>query len=202
MSDDGVIRHPWQPFLPDNTRVLMLGSFPPDPHRWAMDFFYPNYINDMWRIFGLCLYGDSNRLVDEVNHTFKREDIENMLNTYGIGLYDTAVAVRRTKGTASDKDLEVVEPTDLSALLTRAHRCEAVVTTGQKATDLFTSHFGIQTPKMGQWVDFRFGQRTIRLYRMPSSSRAYPMRLEKKAEYYQTLFDQYLNINQISNIQS
>ena len=31
----------------------MLGSFPPQQKRWSMAFFYPNFQNDMWRIFGL-----------------------------------------------------------------------------------------------------------------------------------------------------
>jgi len=66
------------------------------------------------------------------------------------------------------------------------------VTTGQKATDLFTAHFSIPQPKMGESVEFSFEQREVRLYRMPSSSRAYPMRLERKAAYYQPLFDRYL----------
>ena len=193
MSAD-IIRHPWAPFLPAHTRLLMLGSFPPDPHRWAMDFFYPNYINDMWRIFGICLDGNKDRYVDEQHRTFRLDDIIAMLRERRVGLYDTAVAVRRTKGTASDKDLEVVEPTDLTALLQEIPECEVVVTTGQKATDLFTAHFGIPQPKVGDSVVFSFGQREIRLFRMPSSSRAYPMRLERKAASYQPLFDRYLRV--------
>ena len=166
-----------------------------------MDFFYPNYINDMWRIFGICLHGDKNRYVDETHRTFLLPEIIAMLREKGVGLYDTAVAVRRTTGTASDKDLEVVEPTDLSDLLRQIPECEAVVTTGQKATDLFTAHFGIKAPKMGQSVGFSFGQRKMRLFRMPSSSRAYPMRVERKAAYYQPLFDRYLITNPTITIQ-
>ena len=90
-------QHPWQPFLPGHTRLIMLGSFPPAKNRWCMDFFYPNYINDMWRIFGLCLYGDKLRFVDEDNRKFRLDDIKVMLEQYGVGLYDTAkVTVRRS----------------------------------------------------------------------------------------------------------
>ena len=42
-------RHPLEPFLPQNARILMLGSFPPPKARWSMEFFYPNWINDMWQ---------------------------------------------------------------------------------------------------------------------------------------------------------
>ncbi len=179
--------HPWEPFLPENTRILFLGSFPPARKRWCMDFFYPNYTNDFWRIFGICLYGDKMRFVDEANKTFRFKEILNELEQHGVGLYDTAIEVIRTKQTASDKDLEVVTPTDLSALLRRVPQCSVVVTTGQKATDLFTAHFSIPQPKVGDFVEFDFEGRPMRLYRMPSSSRAYPMKVEKKAEYYENL---------------
>ena len=29
-------RHPFEPFLPEGARMLFLGSFPPQPHRWRM----------------------------------------------------------------------------------------------------------------------------------------------------------------------
>ena len=105
--------HPWQPFLPQGCRLLMLGSFPPARKRWCMDFFYPNYINDMWRIFGIVFFGDKQHFVDEERKQFRMDDIIRFLTERGIGLYDTAVAVRRLKNTASDKDLEVVTSTDL-----------------------------------------------------------------------------------------
>ena len=51
--DIPVERHPLEPFLPSDGRILMLGSFPPPRQRWSMNFFYPNKQNDMWRIMGL-----------------------------------------------------------------------------------------------------------------------------------------------------
>ncbi len=183
-----VEQHPLQPFLPTGARLLMLGSFPPARKRWSMDFFYPNYTNDMWRIFGLCFFGDKLHFVDEERKTYRRESIIELLNSKGIALYDTACAVVRTKNTASDKDLEIVQQTDVEALLRQMPLCEAVVTTGQKATDVFTGHFNMSQPKVGTWLPFQFEGRSLRLYRMPSSSRAYPMRVEKKAESYLQMF--------------
>lgn len=185
--------HPLQPFLPDGTRLLMLGSFPPARKRWAMDFFYPNFTNDMWRIYGLCFYGDKTYFVDEAHKTFRQQAIEQFLRDKRIGIYDTATAVYRTAGTAADKDLEVVEATDLNALLERIPLCVAVVTTGEKATGLFCEHFSIRPPKVGHYVEFMFHSRMLRLYRMPSSSRAYPMKVERKAEFYQLMFDDIVN---------
>ena len=176
--------HPLEPFLPENAWLLMLGSFPPSKKRWSMDFFYPNFINDMWRIFGLIFFNDKNHFVDIENKRFKKDLLVDFLSKEGIALYDTACTVRRTKNTASDKDLEVVKPTDLDALLSELPHCTTVITTGEKAATVFASHFGCPVPKVGTSVDFCFNGRQMQLFRMPSSSRAYPMKLEKKAEMY------------------
>ena len=188
-TDNTLETHPWKPFIPEGTRMIFLGSFPPAPHRWAMDFFYPNFINDMWRIFGICLHNDKGWFVYEEKRTFHREMIERMLKDLGIGIYDTAMVVRRTRNTASDKDLEVIKNTDFDGLLRMAPLCKYLVTTGEKATNIITSHFSIEKPKLGNHVDFIFEGRNISLYRMPSSSRAYPMKIEDKAAFYKKLFN-------------
>ena len=58
-------KHPLEPFLPEGARILMLGSFPPKRERWSMDFFYPNFINDMWRITGHIFFGDKDHFIAE-----------------------------------------------------------------------------------------------------------------------------------------
>lgn len=184
-----VERHPFEPFLPENAKILMLGSFPPQEKRWAMSFYYPNFINDMWRIVGTCFFEDKDYFINLPEKNFKEERLKSFLHEKGIALFDTAVAVRRLSGNASDKDLEVVEPTDIHALLERIPLCASIVTTGQKATDTICACFDIKAPKLGTSVSFTTATgREMRLYRMPSSSRAYPMKLEKKAVYYRQLF--------------
>ena len=56
--------HPLGFFLPENTRLLMLGSFPPPRARWSMNFYYPNIQNDMWRILGFLFYHDKNYFLE------------------------------------------------------------------------------------------------------------------------------------------
>ena len=180
--------HPLQPFLPPHARLLMLGSFPPQKKRWCMDFYYPNFINDMWRIMGYIFHGDRNWFVDERAKCFKKEMIVEFLLDKGIALYDTASAIRRLQDNASDKFLEVVEATDVAALLRQLPECKAIVTTGQKATDTLRQQFDIEEPKVGDYSEFVFEGRALRLYRMPSSSRAYPLALDKKAAAYRIMF--------------
>lgn len=183
--------HPLEPFLPPEAQLLMLGSFPPARKRWCMDFFYPNFSNDMWRIWGLIGFGDKDHFVDTTNKCFRREQIVAFLNQRGIALYDTATSVVRTTNTASDKDLEVVEETDVEALLRQLPRCHTVVVTGGKAADVLAERLGLKAPpKVGESIAFTFERRTMQLFRMPSSSRAYPMKLERKADFYRVLMEQ------------
>lgn len=179
--------HPLQPFLPPNARLLMLGSFPPPRKRWCMDFFYPNRTNMMWEIFGLVFFGDSQRLVDAEHKTFRMEDIKALLEERGIAIYDTASAVRRLSGNASDKDLQIVEKTDIPLLLSKIPQCHDIVCTGQKSFSVLTEDYGVPVPQMGTYNEFTIAERPMRLWRMPSSSRAYPMPLAEKANYYRRM---------------
>ncbi|WP_373136859.1 uracil-DNA glycosylase family protein [Bacteroides fragilis] len=194
--DIEIENHPLEPFLPANARLLMLGSFPPQKKRWSMDFYYPNLNNDMWRIVGLLFFNNKDYFFNETRKAFCRERIISFLNDKGIALFDTASAIRRLQDNASDKFLEVVQPTDISRLLGQLPECKAIVTTGQKATDTLRAQFEVEEPKVGDFSEFVFDGRPVRLYRMPSSSRAYPLALDKKAAAYRTMYQdlQMLNI--------
>lgn len=181
-------QHPLEPFLPGNARLLMLGSFPPQKKRWSMEFYYPNWNNDMWRIVGLLFFNDKGHFLDEAAKTFDKERIVSFLQEKGIALFDTATAIRRLQDNASDKFLEVVEPTDIDAMLRRLPQCKAIVTTGEKATETLCEQFSLLKPKVGDFTEFIFDDRAMRLYRMPSSSRAYPLALEKKAAAYRIMY--------------
>ncbi|WP_455077784.1 uracil-DNA glycosylase family protein [Prevotella histicola] len=184
--------HPFEPWLPSNAKLLLLGTFPPAPKRWCMEWYYPNYTNDMWRIFGYVFFEDKKYFVDEANKTYKLDLLRTFLKDKGIAIFDTALRIRRTTGTASDKDLEIVEPADLDHMLRVLPQCKAVLAAGQLATKVFTDHYQIDARKMqmGDYKEFTFEGRTIRLYREPSSSRAYPMKVEKKAEYYKQMLSE------------
>ncbi len=193
-SADGVEWHPLTPFLPENARVLFLGSFPPQRKRWCMDFYYPNFINDHWRIEGEVFFADRNHFVDVEAKRFKLESIVDFCLSEGIAFYDTSTAVRRLQDNASDKYLEVVVPTDIPALLARLPHLKAIVTTGEKATDTICRSLQIpEMPKVNTFVPIPgFGHHSgspLILYRLPSSSRAYPLAFEKKVAAYRRMFE-------------
>ncbi len=218
-------RHPFDPFLPENARILFLGSFPPQMKRWSMPFYYPNWNNDFWRVMGLLFFGDRDHFAIPDQKRFDQARVEAFCREKGLALYDTACEVRRLKDNASDKFLEVVTPTDLPALLARIPACRTLVTTGQKATDVIVETFGCVEPPVGESVEIEIGEpptaaetaeaaggeaetaggasgaiavatltkgaaagRTLTFWRMPSTSRAYPLALERKADFYRRLW--------------
>ena len=180
--------HPIPPFLPENARILMSGSFPPPLSRWCMDFYYPNRTNDMWRIWGLIGRGDKNAFLLPYGKTFDKDKIVEFCKEIGLALTDTGLEVVREKGNASDAHLSVVTPRDFRPLIERIPLCRDIALTGEKAVETLGKEIGFGQIPVGDFIetDF-FPGRTVRVWRMPSSSRAFPRPLEWKAEYYRRL---------------
>ena len=208
-SRGGVEYHPLRPFLPENARVLFLGSFPPQRKRWCMDFYYPNFINDHWRIEGQIFFGDKNHFVDLEAKCFKIDEIVAFCEEKSLAFFDTSTAIRRLQDNASDKFLEVVVPTDIHALIAQLPHLRAIVTTGEKATETICRTMGIsEIPKVNTYVEITNTDGTddtdnlantnrtnftnksgLILYRLPSSSRAYPLSFDKKVEAYRRFYE-------------
>ena len=192
-SRDGIEYHPLLPFLPENARILFLGSFPPQRKRWCMDFYYPNFINDHWRIEGQIFFGDKNHFVDLEKKCFKIDEIVAFCKEKGLAFFDSSTAIRRLQDNASDKFLEVIEPTDIPALLSQLPHLRAIVTTGEKATETICTSLGIpQIPKVNTSYLIPHSSSII-LYRLPSSSRAYPLSFDKKVEAYRKMFEKIID---------
>lgn len=189
-------KHPLLPFIPKNAKVLMLGSFPPPKSRWKMDFYYPNFNNDMWRIMGLVFFGDKECFIGVSNKCFYQDKIEDFLREQGIAIFDAAKAVIREQGNASDKFLTVIEPSDVPELLVQMPECAHIITTGEKATEILLSAHDLNPPKIGESVQLPINDKIVTLHRLPSSSRAYPLALDKKAAYYHAVFDEIFDLDE------
>lgn len=150
-----------------------------------MDFYYPNRTNDFWFMMGLIFFGDKDALYDRPSRQFDLTAIKRLLTDKGIALSDTGRRVYREKGNASDKYLHILEPAPLDELLSLMPLCRTVATTGEKAAGVIASLTNTDVPKIGQPVTTPGG---LEIWRMPSTSRAYPLKLELKAEQYKKMF--------------
>ena len=85
-STGSIEYHPLVPFLPERAKILFLGSFPPQRKRWCMDFYYPNFQNDHWRIEGAAWFNDRDYFVDVANKRFLKDKIVDFLTFIVKGL--------------------------------------------------------------------------------------------------------------------
>ena len=183
---------PFPPFLPPNATVLMMGSFPPAAEKRAMEFHYPNFQNDMWRVYGLVFFGDAMHFQRVGEKAFDAEKIKAFLTVRGIGSCPGVRRAIRTHGNASDAYLKVVETVELPEILEKIPQCRRICTTGGKATEILLTLLETEVRakdfKTGATITARCGDRDLLVTRLPSTSRAYPMKLEKKAEAYRKFF--------------
>lgn len=182
-------RHPFAPFLPPAAKILFLGTFPAKPHRWSMQFYYPNFANDFWRVMGLLFFADAARFelrpAPDGKNRWDEKAIRAFCAEKALAFSDTAEEIRRLKGNASDAALEVVRPRDVEGLLARLPQCRTVAATGGKAAEVLAGLYGVEAPAAGQSTRMATGGgREIAFWRMPSTSRAYPLPLERKAASY------------------
>ncbi len=140
---------------------------------------------------GIIFYGDPLALYDSDKKEFDLAEIKVLLRREGIAMSDTGHKVRRLRDNASDKFLEIVEPVDLDGLLRSMPGCHVVVTTGEKAAAVIANLTGTVIPRTGEYVDTVYEPlgRELRIWRMPSTSRAYPLPVQQKAAFYSRMFE-------------
>ena len=181
---------PFPPFLPKKATVMMMGTFPPAAEKRAMEFHYPNFQNDMWRVYGLIFFNDKDHFRKGDEKAFDPEKIKAFLDQKGIASCPTVYKAIRGHNNASDAFLEVVEPVNLKDVLGQVPDVAHICTTGGKATEILLGLLPekVKLPKTNETINFVYDGRELSLTRLPSTSRAYPLSLVKKAEAYRDFF--------------
>ena len=145
----------------------------------------------MWRVYGLVFFNDAAHFQKIGEKAFDAEKIKAFLHERGIASCPTVLKAVREQDNAADQFLRVVETVDLPAVLARLPRCRHICTTGGKATEVLLSLLpdGPKMPKTGETLPFTLAGRNLTLTRLPSTSRAYPLSLQKKAAAYRAFFE-------------
>ena len=159
----------------------------------------------MWRIMGKVFFDDIDyfRVGDEKR--FDAEKIKAFLQAYNIGECPSVTHVIREKGNAADEHLTVVATVDLGKVLAQLEQVKWIYTTGGKATEVLIalvnqsisdpaspyfnpSQTPYKLPKTNQFLEVNAFGRVFGIYRLPSTSRAYPQSLEKQVAAYRAFF--------------
>jgi len=105
--------HPWNWYVPAGAKSIIIGTFPPTLRNWSYNFFYPNKNNYFWRIMAQI----AGKPLQYFSGEEAVEERKTILGQLGIGLSDMGKIIRRTDGSSSDENLEIVEYMDIFKIL-------------------------------------------------------------------------------------
>lgn len=64
--------------------MMLMGTFPPPPDKWCIAFHYPNFKNNMWRVYGLVFFDDATYFQAASENVFDAKKIKTFLWESGI----------------------------------------------------------------------------------------------------------------------
>lgn len=118
------VRHPIPPTFDEQSRILILGSFPSVKSR-EMSYFYGHPQNRFWRVMAQLFASPFPETIDARKA---------LLLSHGIALWDV-IASCEIRG-SSDTSIENAEPTDLRMILSHS-AVSKIFTNGKKAEALY-----------------------------------------------------------------
>ena len=124
-----LVYHTIEPVFDENSRVLILGSFPSVVSR-KKNFYYANPQNRFWKVM-------------EAIFEEKIENRKEFCYRHCIALWDV-IASCSIQG-SSDASITDVQVNDISGLLEKTH-VHVIFTTGSKAYQLFVKYINVKVP--------------------------------------------------------
>ncbi|MCR5100169.1 MAG: DNA-deoxyinosine glycosylase [Butyrivibrio sp.] len=120
--------HPFEPLYDNNSKILILGSFPSVKSR-EQKFFYGHPQNRFWKVISQILEEELPQTIEQ-----KRE----MLIKNKIALYDVIYSCD-IKG-SSDSSITNVVPSDLSNILKTTNICDRIYCNGNTSRDMYMKY--------------------------------------------------------------
>ena len=179
---------PFPPFLPKKATVMMMGTFPPEQSKRAMDSIIQ--ISKMiCACFGLVFFDEKDHFRNGEEKRWILRRLKAFLSEAGIASCPTVLKAILEKGNASDAFLKVVEPVPLDDVLEQNPDCKHIGTTGGKATEILLSLYQKRLNYLNrvETIPFVLNGRKLTLTRLPSTSRL-SVEPTEKAEAYKNFF--------------
>ena len=130
-----IVSHPFPPLFDENSKILILGSFPSVKSR-EENFFYGHPQNRFWRVLA-SLYGS------EVPKTIEQKKVFLLANK--LALWDV-IASCEIEG-ISDSSIKNVLPNDLSLIFEKA-KIERIFVNGKTAKKYYDKYLRTENPSL------------------------------------------------------
>ncbi|MBR2750343.1 MAG: DNA-deoxyinosine glycosylase [Clostridiales bacterium] len=126
------IQHPFEPLYNENSRVLILGSFPSVKSR-EQQFFYGHPQNRFWKVMSVLFNEETPKTIPEKKH---------LILTHHLALWDSIASCEITG--SSDASIRDAKANDISLILSNCP-IEKIICNGKKSHELYRKYIEKQT---------------------------------------------------------
>lgn len=123
--------HPWNWFAPENSSVLIVGTFPPTTRNWSFDFFYPNKANQFWKVIARI----SNTELEYPTGELAVEERKNLLRKLHVAVTDMGKHILRSANSSLDENLSVVEYMNIFQILDENPTIQKIIFTSSSGKE-------------------------------------------------------------------
>jgi len=102
-------QHPWNWYGAEDSKTLIIGTFPPTKRNWSFDFFYPNKRNFFWKLLSVIAG-------KELLHSTGAEAVTErkaLLDQLKITITDMGKTINRKDNNSLDENLEALAYMDI-----------------------------------------------------------------------------------------
>lgn len=150
--------HPWNWFAPENSRMLIVGTFPPTKRNWSFDFFYPNKANLFWKVMAR-IAGTELQIPGGESAVEERKDI---LRKLRIAVTDMGQHITRSNNSSLDENLRVVAYMDIFQILDENPGIRKLIFTSSSGKESAVRWFNLFLTEKGIPHRFPTGKRPIK----------------------------------------
>ena len=193
-------KHPYKPFLDDNSKTLIIGTTPPmrftqslEKNPDDVDFYYGSRDNYFWDLMADIF----NTSISRKNNLQAIVERKELLRKHNIGLVDIVLEFERTDNNASDNNLHVIKFQNIYEILKTHSKIEKIFFTGysgaRSAESLTSRHLGeykvyntIVSKDSPKHKTFKIENREIHSYSLYSPSPAARKKYEVILQQYKT----------------
>jgi G:T/U-mismatch repair DNA glycosylase len=186
-------RHPWKWYVPANSRILIIGTFPPVKEKWSFQFFYPNKQNLFWPVMSRLV----NKPLEHLSGDTAVDERKQILELLKAGITDMGFEIDRKGNSSLDENLTATRYMDIFKILKENVSINKIIFTSSSgyvsASRWFVNYLSIKNmnvkfPKGSKPLrsEFKFEDRIIQLVILYSPSRRAANRIsfEKLVEMY------------------
>lgn len=187
--------HPWLYYGSHNSKVLLVGTFPPDECRWSYPFFYPNKANYFWKIIA-ALQDKKLRYFTGDEAVVERKALLDQLQA---AVTDMGAVILRKGSSSLDEDIFPDRFMDIASILEQLPSVRRLIFTSSSGKNSALSWFKQMLNQQG--IKFRYRKDDlsknvltnfvsreieIRIVRSPSPRSACGIGFEQLLEQYRS----------------